>query len=285
VGEVVASPVAKRLLRENNLTLAEVAAFAGGSVRRIGEEEVNRYLAARPASPSPGSNGAAAQEAEAVPYAGLRRTIGDRMSRSLREMAQLTLSSEADVTELVREREARKAQASALSYTALAARAVALSLPRHPYLNASLEGESIRLHSSLNLGIAVNLADGLVVPVIKEAGARSAADLTAEINRLGELARAKGLTVEDNSGGTFTITNLGAFEVDVFTPIINPPQVAILGIGRIRNQAGVKDGQFSPRKMLWLSLTFDHRLVDGAPAAAFLKEVRERLENPAGLFD
>jgi pyruvate dehydrogenase E2 component (dihydrolipoamide acetyltransferase) len=215
----------------------------------------------------------------------LRRTIGDRMSRSLREMAQLTLSSEADVTELVTQREARKSQAPALSYTALAARAVALSLPRHPYLNASLEGESIRLHSSLNLGIAVNLEDGLVVPVIKEAGARPAADLTAEIKRLGDLARAKGLTVEDNSGGTFTITNLGAFEVDVFTPIINPPQVAILGIGRIRDQAGIKDGQFSPRKMLWLSLTFDHRLVDGAPAAAFLKEVRERLENSAGLFD
>ncbi|MGH2416605.1 MAG: 2-oxo acid dehydrogenase subunit E2, partial [Microcystaceae cyanobacterium] len=123
----------------------------------------------------------------------------------------------------------------------------------------------------------------LVVPVIREAGKLSALQLTAEINRLSELARQNKLSIEDNSGGTFTITTLGAYEVDMFTPIINPPQVAILGVGRIADRAGVLNGQLAPRKLLWLSLSFDHRVVDGAPAAAFLKEVKGRLEQPQAL--
>lgn len=282
--EVVASPAAKRLLRENKLSLEEVAAFAGGAVRRVGEEEVKRYLGARAGTPAVNFSGAAARESALIPYSGLRRVIGDRLSRSLREMAQLTISSEANITQLVARREALKAEGTNLSYTALVARAVAVSLDRHPYLNAALEGDSIRLHSKLNLGIAVNLEEGLVVPVIQEAGRRSVLELTAEIQRLGDLARRQALTVEDNSGGTFTITNLGAFEVDVFTPIINPPQVAILGVGRINERAGVIDGELKICKMLWLSLSFDHRIVDGAPAAAFLKEVRLQLEKPGDLF-
>lgn len=271
--DIVASPVAKRLLRENGLTLAEVAAFVGDSVRRIGEEEVQRYLASRQAA-------AGASAAQLVPYAGLRRVIGERMSRSLREMAQLTLTSEADVTELVIRREDYRA----ISYTALIARAVALSLPAHPYLNASLESENIRLHSQLNLGIAVNIEDGLVVPVIREAGKLSASQLTGEINRLSDLARQGKLAVEDNTGGTFTITTLGSYDIDMFTPIINPPQVAVLGIGRIADRAGVVNGQLALRKTLWLSLSFDHRVIDGAPAAAFLKDIKDLLENPEQLF-
>ena len=272
--DIVASPVAKRLLRENGLTLAEVAAFVGSGVRRIGEEEVQRYLASRPTAPA--GTGAA----QLVPFAGLRRVIGERLSRSLREMAQLTLTSEADVTELVTRREDYRT----ISYTALIARAVALSLPEHPYLNASLEGDNIRLYNQLNLGIAVNSEDGLVVPVIREAGKLSASQLTGEINRLSDLARQGKLAVEDNSGGTFTITTLGAYDIDMFTPIINPPQVAILGVGRIADRAGVVNGQLAPRKTLWLSLSFDHRVIDGAPAAAFLKYIKGLLENPEQLF-
>lgn len=289
LAEVVASPAAKRLLRENNLTLEEVAAFTGGAVRRIGEDEVKRYLGSRAASSAPGPNGAARPNisngtGELVPYSGLRRVIGDRMSGSLREMAQLTITVEADITRLVARREALKAEGTALSYTALVARAVVLSLAHHPYLNAALEGDSIRLHSKINLGIAVNLDEGLVVPVIQDAGRRPVAELTAEVKRLGDLARRQALVVADSSGGTFTITNLGAYEVDVFTPIINPPQVAILGVGRIKERAGVVDGQVQVCKTLWLSLSFDHRIVDGAPAGAFLKEVRSQLEMPEELF-
>jgi pyruvate dehydrogenase E2 component (dihydrolipoamide acetyltransferase) len=277
----VASPAAKRLLREHNLNLAEVAAFLGKREGRIGEEEVQRYLAgqAAPAAPSNGQEGDSL-----LPYSGLRQVIGERMSRSLREMAQLTLSSEADVTELVAQRESLRAQGQSLSYTALIARAVALTLPRHPSLNARLEEANIRLCRDLNLGIAVDLPEGLLVPVIRNAGALSAAELTARIEQLSQQTRQGQLGVEDSAGGTFTISNLGAFEVDVFTPIINPPQAAILGVGRIADRAGVVGGQLAPRKMLWLSLSFDHRLLDGGPAAAFLKEVRQRLEQPEELF-
>ncbi|MBN9393318.1 MAG: 2-oxo acid dehydrogenase subunit E2 [Chloroflexi bacterium] len=289
LAEVVASPAAKRLLRENNLTLEEVAAFTGGTVRRIGEEEVKRYLGARAeagaSSPAAGAGAAPSEEGKLVPYSGLRRVIGDRMARSLREMAQLTISAEADITRLVDRREALKAEGTNLSYTALIAKAVALTLPRHPYLNAALEGDSIRLHSKLNLGIAVNLDEGLVVPVIPDAGSRSVAELAAEIQRVSDLARRHALTIENNSGGTFTITNLGTSGVDMFTPIINPPQVAILGVGRINERAGIIDGKIAICKMLWLSLSFDHRIADGAPAAAFLKDVRLQLESPGELFN
>ncbi len=272
--EVVASPIAKRLLREHNLTLEEVAAFVGTGTRRIGEDEVRNYLVAKEV-------GTLALTSNLVPYAGLRRVIGERMSRSLREMAQLTISSEVDVTDLV---EQRARQHKTASYTALIAKAVALSLPNHPYLNATLECDNIQLNGQLNLGMAVEVPEGLVVPVLKGADKLTAEQLTAEINRLSELARQNKLSVEDNSGGTFTITTLGAYEVDMFTPIINPPQVAILGIGRIADRAGVVNGQLAPRKLLWLSLSFDHRVVDGAPAAAFLKDLKHRLEKPVNLF-
>jgi pyruvate dehydrogenase E2 component (dihydrolipoamide acetyltransferase) len=269
--EAVASPIAKRLMREHNLSLDEIAAFAGSGVRRIGEEEVRKYLESRTALAS----------SKLVPYAGLRRIIGERMSRSMREMAQLTISNETDVTDLVAERERLGKTAG---FTALIARAVALSMPKHPYINAALEGDNIRLHSQLHLGIAVEVPDGLVVPVIKEAEKRSVLELTGEITRLSELARQNKLKVENNSGATFTITTLGSYDIDMFTPIVNPPQVAILGVGRIADRAGVVKGQLAARKLLWLSLSFDHRIIDGAPAAAFLKEVKQLLENPERLF-
>ncbi|HEX2913111.1 MAG TPA: dihydrolipoamide acetyltransferase family protein [Chloroflexia bacterium] len=280
ISEVVASPVAKRLMKEHNISLAEVAAFTNYSVRRIGEEEVQRYLVSRQAETAP----AAREVASAIPYSGLRRMIGDRMSRSLHETAQVTLTSEADVTELVAAREAMRADGATIGYTALVARAVARALPQHPRLHAALEGDTIRLHNQLNLGIAVDTSQGLLVPVIRNAGELSCQDLTTEIARVSQLAREGKLAVEDNTGGTFTITNLGSYGIDIFTPILNSPQVAILGIGRIAQRPGVADGQVVPRQMLWLSLTFDHRIVDGGPAAAFLHEVREKLEHPEALF-
>jgi pyruvate dehydrogenase E2 component (dihydrolipoamide acetyltransferase) len=267
-GEITASPAAKRLLRENNLTLAEVGTFAG--VGRIGEEDVKRYLASRP--------GRSDSNVKIVPYAGLRRVIGERMSRSLHEMAQLTLTTEADVTDLIAGHEANRN----VSYTALIAQAVAAALPQHPYLNATFDGENIRLYTDLNLGIAVSLAGGLVVPVIRGAGKLSAEQLSAEIERLAGLGRENKLAVEDNTGGTFTITNLGAYEIDTFTPIVNPPQVAVLGVGRIAERAAVVNGHLAIRKTVWLSLSFDHRVLDGTPAAAFLREVKQRLGGSNG---
>ncbi|MEI7555544.1 dihydrolipoamide acetyltransferase family protein [Candidatus Chlorohelix sp.] len=274
--EASASPIAKRLIRDNRITLEQVAAFVGSGVKRIGEEEVRRYLAAFEASQSSGE--------EVVPYAGLRRIIGERMSHSMKELAQLTLTNECDVTELVQIREYYKSKGETFGYTALIAKAVALSLPAHPYLNATLDGDEIHLYSTINLSIAMDTDKGLMVPVIKNAGKLSAKQINGEIERLSELARSGNLAVEDSKSGSFSITNLGGYDIDIFTPIINPPQAAVLGVGRIADRAGVINGLLATRKLMWLSLTFDHRLIDGAPAAAFLKDVKLKLEQPDILF-
>ncbi|GAB4446481.1 MAG: hypothetical protein Kow0031_29110 [Anaerolineae bacterium] len=270
--EVRASPAAKRLAREHGLDLAQIP--AGGGSDRITERDVEAYLAARqpPAAPPPAA-------VETVPLAGMRAAIAQRMHQSLQEMAQLTLHTEADVTELVARREALKQQ-HGVTYTDLIVRACALALKAHPRLNARLAGNSIELLPEVHIGLAVALAEGLVVPVIRQADALSPAELARERTRLSERARAGQLTADEMSGGTFTLTNLGMYDIDAFTPIVNPPEAAILGVGRIVEKVVIREGKVAQRSMLTLSLSFDHRLVDGAPAAAFLQAVKQALEKP-----
>lgn len=275
--EVRASPVAKRLAREHNIDLAQVVASSGDG--RITEKDVLDYVArqqeAVPVSSPPAP-------ADSLPLAGLRATIARRMHDSLQRMAQLTLHTEADVTELVALREKLKTQMS-LTYTDLIVRACALALRQHPRLNATLEGETIRLLPQVNIGLAVALDDGLIVPVIHQADQRTLSDLAQTRTRLAERARANQLSKEEISGGTFTITNLGNYDIDAFTPIVNPPEAAILGVGRIVEKVAIYQGKIAQRAMMTLSLTFDHRLVDGAPAAAFLQAVKRLLEAPEPL--
>jgi pyruvate dehydrogenase E2 component (dihydrolipoamide acetyltransferase) len=193
-------------------------------------------------------------------------------------MAQLTLHTAADVTELVAYREQHKA--AGITYTDLLLRACALALPRHPRLNARLAGDQIHVLPEVHLGLAVALEEGLVVPVIRQALRLSLAELARARARLADRARAGQLTADEMSGSTFTVTNLGMFDIDAFTPIINPPEAAILGVGRIVEKVVIRHGKIAQRAMLTLSLTIDHRLVDGAPAAAFLQEVKYLLEDP-----
>ncbi|MFN8456286.1 MAG: dihydrolipoamide acetyltransferase family protein [Anaerolineae bacterium] len=276
--EVRASPVAKRLAREHNVDLAQVV--ASSSDGRITEKDVLDYVAKQQATapiPSP-----VAAPADLLPLTGLRATIARRMHDSLQGMAQLTLHTEADVTELVALREKLKAQ-TALTYTDLIVRACVLALRQHPRLNATLEGETIRLLPHINIGLAVALEDGLIVPVIHQADRRNLADLAQIRTRLAERARNNQLSKEEISGGTFTITNLGNYDIDAFTPIVNPPEAAILGVGRIVEKVAIYQGKIAQRAMMTLSLTFDHRLVDGAPAAAFLQAVKRLLEAPEQL--
>ena len=162
-------------------------------------------------------------------------------------------------------------------------RACALALRRYPHLNATLDGETIRLLPDINIGLAVAQKGGLVVPVINEAGRQSLSNLVKIRRRLVERAQAGQLTAAEMSGGTFTVTNLGTYDIDGFTPIINPPEAAILGIGRIVEKVVVYRGKIAQRAMMTLSLTFDHRLVDGAPAAEFLQTIKQLLETPAQL--
>ena len=202
----------------------------------------------------------------------MRKAIAERMHQSLQQHAQLTITSEADVTAAVEFR-TRAGKEPDFTYTDMLIQAVARALKRHPRVNARLTEAGIMLLDEINVGMAVALDEGLIVPVICDAERKSVSEIGAETRVLGEKARKSQLKLEDVSGGTFTLTNLGTFGVDAFTPIINLGETAILGVGRIVEKPAIYRGEIARRSMMTLSLTFDHRLIDGAPAAAFLQTV------------
>jgi pyruvate dehydrogenase E2 component (dihydrolipoamide acetyltransferase) len=205
----------------------------------------------------------------------MRAAIARRMHESLKNSAQLTLHGEIDAGALMAAREElrRRPGLDRVGYNDIILYAVARSLPQHPRLNATLEDDVISVWESINLGIAISVPDGLMVGVVRDCQERDLASMMAEVRRLSEAARAGRMAMADALGGTFTVSNLGGFGVDFFTPILNPPQVAILGIGRIR-----------PSRLLGASLTIDHRAVDGAPGGEFLSELRSLLEDQARLL-
>lgn len=271
---VPASPAAKRLARELGVDLAGLTPANG---ERITEEDVRRAAEADAASSSP----AMAAIEPTLPaetgerLAGMRKVIAERMTRSLQQAAQLTLTTEASADTLV-EVSAR----TGAGYTALIAWALVRALQRHPALNATLEGDVLRRHAAVHLGLAVALEDGLVVPVLRDAGSLAFGELSSRMRELTEQARAGTSALGDLSGSTFSLTTLGAYEIDAFTPILNPPEVGILGIGRMREAIVPRAGQPALGHVVALSLTFDHRAVDGAPAAAFLRTVKQLVEAP-----
>jgi pyruvate dehydrogenase E2 component (dihydrolipoamide acetyltransferase) len=219
----------------------------------------------------------------------VRRLIGERMSASARTTAPVTLTTEADATELARVRgdlaaDARAAGVPAPSYTDCFVKIAATALVEHPALNASLNGERIVQHRAVHVGIAVDTTRGLLACVVRDTPGKPLRALAAESAALVAAARAGTVSPDALRGGTFTVSNLGAYEIDAFTPIINLPECAILGVGRIVARAVVVDeatGRIAARKMVTLSLTFDHRVVDGAPAARFLQRVKQLVERPA----
>jgi len=225
----------------------------------------------------------------AAPLSPMRRIIGERMAQSAHTVAPVTLTTEADATALVRLRSDIEGAligtetAATPTYTDLFARLVAVALGEFPDLNASLMDASIVRHATVHLGVAVDTERGLLVPVIRDAHTKSVQTIAGESARLIGQARAGKVSLDDLKGGTFTITNLGMYDIDAFTPIINLPECAILGIGRIVARPVVVDEEaetVAVRKMVALSLTFDHRVVDGAPAARFLKRIKQFVEQP-----
>ena len=195
---------------------------------------------------------------------------------------------EDDATNLVSRCDELKASVSggavAPTYTDLLVKLTATALEKHPLLNAYWENERISVLDDIHIAIAVDTEEGLLAPVLRDANKKSIAQIAEESRSLAEKARARKLDRDSLQGGTFTITNLGTYGIDAFTPIINLPQCAILGVGAIRLKPAVYEGQLAARHMVSLSLTFDHRIVDGAPAAAFVKTVRELIEQP-GLWN
>jgi pyruvate dehydrogenase E2 component (dihydrolipoamide acetyltransferase) len=280
--DVAATPAARRLARELGVDIEAVAARPGE--RRIREEDVRACHAA--AGTSPASPAAAG---DPVPYAGRRRAIGERMLRSQQVAAALTLTSEVRVDaslELIEGLNREWAEDGVvLTLTRVLVRACALALREHPRLNARLEGDRIVLPGTVDVGLAVDDEEGLVVPVLRGADRRSLKDVARALRELTQRTEAGRLTQADVEDGTFTVTSLASTVVDGFTPIINPPQVAILGAGRVREVAAFEGSTVVPRRVTTLSLTFDHRVNDGAPAARFLGRVADLVQRPYLLLE
>jgi pyruvate dehydrogenase E2 component (dihydrolipoyllysine-residue acetyltransferase) len=270
------TPIARRLAAELNVDLARITGSGPGG--RVTREDVERAAQAAAvvaaAASKPAVTGTTPPRGGTIPMRGIRKTIAERMVQSLHTAAQLTLTTEADVTAAT-ELRAHLGRELDFTYTDLMIHAAARALRRHPRLNARLSADTIELVDEVNIGMAVALEDGLIVPVVREADRKRLKEIAAETKDLGERARAGRLKLEDVSGGTFTITNLGTYGVDAFTPIINPGEAAILGVGRIIERPLVYRGEIARRFVAMLSLTFDHRMLDGAQAAAFLQTVIE----------
>ena len=258
----MASPAARRLARELGVDLALVKGT--GPEGRIVEDDVKR-LAEQPLL--------LPRVREVVPLVGIRKTTAERLSFSARTAPHSTITMEVDMTNAV-----KLHKETAVSYTDLLIKAVATALRDHPFLNATLENEQIKVFEDINVGFAVATEKGLVVPVVHNAAQKTVNEIAAKVKELVEKARQGKLSKEDLTGGTFTITNLGMYGVDVFIPIINPPETAILGVGRIAEKLTLVDNQVKIKPVMQLSLSYDHRIVDGAPAAQFLQKVKQVLE-------
>lgn len=273
-----ASPLARRLAKEFGLDLTTIDG-SGPDGRVVRDDVLQANTAVTPqtlhTTPTAG---------EVVEFTGIRKIIAERMTMSIQTNASVTLHTEVDATTLVEIREqfndSLQEQGIKLSYTDIIVKITASGLQKHPRLNATLRDDTIELLTDINIGVAVALDDGLVVPVIRNVDKIGLATISEQIKAAAEKARNNQLTPGELQGGTFTITNLGNFGVDSFTPIINPPECGILGVGRIVQKPVVQDEDIVIRNMMALSLTFDHRIVDGAPAAQFLQSVSQYIQNP-----
>ena len=300
-----AAPSVRRLARESGVALSQLAGTGPGG--RVMPADIHRaHLSPSLTMQTSGATGeglrspvffkatggskqppVAPGAGQRLPLTSRRRVIAQRMVASRQQTVPVTLTTKADATNLVNLREQFKSVGGSTpipSYQDIITKLVAEVLKRHPLLAGRWDEDAIVLPADdeLHLGLAVDTEEGLLVPVIRNVRSLSLTELAGESRRLADQARAGKLVAADMQGGVFTITNLGAFGIDAFTPIINLPEVAILGLGAIRREPVVlDDGQIAARQQLTLSLTFDHRIVDGAPAARFLQDVVNAIANPS----
>lgn len=320
--KVRATPAARRVAKENDIELSLIAGT--GPKGRIHEQDVIEYLNSNKINATPlavkmmedagydpkditgsGVHGKINKEdvlsygqslqsnseeaPERVKLSGLRKMIANKMVESTTTIPHVNLTTEVDMEKVMDIRKALLPSIESetgyrLSFTEIIMKATANTLLHHPKVNASLIDDEIVYNRNVNLGLAVALEDGLIVPVVKNVSQKGLSQLTVESKELGRNARNNQLSPDDLKGGTFTISNLGMYAIDAFTPIINPPETAILGVGRIVKKPVVINDDVVIKPMMTLSLSFDHRAMDGAPAAAFLTELKENLENPYRLF-
>ncbi len=280
--EILATPAVRALAKELAVKLETIKGSGpGGSITK--EDVINASEKGKKAEDLYGIT-------ERVPLKGLRRTIAKNLVTAHQTMVFVTVMDEADVTDLwnIREREKKVLEEKGIHLTFLPffIKAVQHSLAEHPYLNASIDGEKeeIILKKYYNLGIAVDTPDGLMVPVIRDVDKKTVRELASEIQVMSQKAKERKIKLKEMKGSSFTISNWGHFGGTFATPVINYPDAAILGTGRITDKPWVKEGQIVIRKILPLSLTFDHRVTDGADAATFLSKVMRYLEDPGLLF-
>ena len=263
------SPAARRVARELGVEVSRVVGTGSGGL--VTEGDV-RAFASKGGTAPPGET---PEDVEVIPLTGLRRRIAERMALSRQTAADVTTVVDVDMTEISALR-----KGAGLSYTAYVLWATAQALREFPILNASLDGDRILVKREIHLGVAMALERGLVVPVIRLVDRKTVAELSREMDELATRARDGQLGPADLTGSTFTVTNSGAFGSLLFTPIINQPEVAILGMGKVMDTPVVRDGAIVARKMMYLCLSYDHRVVDGVPAVQFLQAVKRRLEQP-----
>ncbi|WP_018547708.1 dihydrolipoamide acetyltransferase family protein [Streptomyces sp. LaPpAH-108] len=295
----VISPLVRRIARDNGVDLRTLhGSGPDGLILRADVEHALRAKAAAPEHPAAARatparttpapvTPAASPAGHRIPLKGVRGAVADKLARSRREIPDATCWVDADATELMRARTVMNAAgAPKISLLALLARICTAALARHPELNAYVDTEAREIVQlgQVHLGFAAQTPRGLVVPVVRDAHARDAEGLTGEFARLTELARAGTLTPADLTGGTFTLNNYGVFGVDGSTPIVNHPEAAMLGVGRIVPKPWVHEGELAVRQVVQLSLTFDHRVCDGGTAGGFLRYVADCVEQPAVLL-
>jgi pyruvate dehydrogenase E2 component (dihydrolipoamide acetyltransferase) len=295
------SPIARKLADELGLDASTIQGTGPGGritkddVLRVAEAAKTAVPAAVPVPPAPAAPAAASTAtapargrlgvSSTIPLRGMRGRVAERMFQSWNMIPRVTEVMQVDMSATVAFREAMLGQweqqyGRRISLNDMITKAVALALRRQPRLNATLVDQEVRLHDSVNVGIAVNLDEGLIVPVIFNADQKDLGQIAREGRDLAEKARAGRLQLDEISDGTFTITNLGTTGIELFTPIINPPQVAILGVGMVQRRPIVVGDALAIRPAVYLSLVFDHRAVDGVPAAHFLQELKRLLEKP-----
>ena len=276
-GRVLASPAAKRVAKERGINLAEVK--GSGPEGMILEKDLQLETDRNTADFEKPKICQALEVNKTIPIVGMRRTIAERLTHSYQTAPHVAITMEVDMTKaLSAQKEFSQAKGIKIPTTALLTAVVAKALKDQPIMNSTIESNEIRLIKDINVGIAIALEEGLIVPVVHHADQRDLLEIARAATELIQKAKTRSLSVKDLAGCTFTISNLGAFGVDVFTPIINPPQAAILGVGRIAEKLIAKTNLFQIVPTMTLTLVFDHRITDGAKAAQFLQEIKELLE-------
>lgn len=277
------SPVARRMAEEYAIDITKVTGTGPGG--RIIKEDIEKAIEAKEKAP-PVQVYEGKRVKATMPLRGMRKAIAEHMHRSLSVAAQLTFMGEIDMTEMLKLRNNLLAQEKAIgvriTYTDLFVMVLARALRDNPIVNSSMIDNEIKIWEDINIGVAVALEEGLIVPVVKDADKKSLVEINKVVGELVEKAREGKLGVDDVTEGTFTLTNLGAFSAawGVATPIINQPESAILGTGATTERVVVRDGQIVIRPIMTYSFTFDHRVIDGAPAERFMTRVRQLVENP-----